>query len=172
MEAIYLFNIGDKIVYPSQGVGIIDSVEEKEIRGKVQNYYKINLLNNNLEIMIPISRLESSNIRLISDGTILDNFLNSINDFSSRLEDLNNSNCKERMHANNLKLKSGSLTDYVEVICNLTEVNSRKPLNSNEKQMLNNTKKFLIDEISLIKNISTIEATNLLNDSISSMSSI
>ncbi len=166
MEAIYLFNIGDKIVYPSQGVGIINVIEKKMFSGKMQNYYKINLLNNNLKITIPSNRLENSQIRLISDVTTLDNLLNNIDTFNSTLEDSLNSNCKERMVTNTLKFKSGTLIDYAEVIYTLTEINRRKPLTSSEKQMLKATKKFLIEEISLAKDITTVEATSLLDNSL------
>lgn len=162
-----MFNVGDKIVYPSQGVGIIDVVEEKEFLGEMQKYYRIHLVNNNLKLMLPANRSEICNLRLISDPSILDKTLNNINEFSTELEELNSSNCKMRLHDNTIKFKLGTLKDYIEIISNLTQVSKDHNLNTSEKQMLTNTKKFLINEICLSKEISNTEATILLDNSLS-----
>ena len=53
MEVDYLFQIGDNIVYPMQGAGIIKAIEEKEIAGEKQQYYVIKMSASNMEIMIP-----------------------------------------------------------------------------------------------------------------------
>lgn len=162
-----MFNVGDKIVYPSQGVGIIDVVEEKEFLGEMQKYYRIHLVNNNLKLMLPANRSEICNLRLISDPSILDKALNNINDFSTELEELNSSNCKTRLNDNTIKFKLGTLRDYIEIISNLTQVSKNHNLNTSEKQMLTKTKKFLINEICLSKGISDTDATNLLDNSLS-----
>lgn len=167
MEVLYLFNIGDKIVYPSQGVGIIDSIEEKEFLGKMKKYCSIHLINNNLKLMMPLDRLFSSNIRPIASSDSLDNALDHLETFVHAVDDLNHVTCKERIASNTIKFKSGTLKDFIEVICNLTEIKKEHSLNNSENQMLKNTRKFLIDEISLIKNISNSEASDLLDDSLS-----
>ena len=48
-----MFNIGDKIVYPVQGVGVIDLIEEREFKGEMQDFYKIHLISNSLKVMLP-----------------------------------------------------------------------------------------------------------------------
>ena len=53
MEVDYLFQIGDNIVYPMHGAGIIKAIEEKEIAGEKQQYYVIKMLGSNMELMIP-----------------------------------------------------------------------------------------------------------------------
>ena len=68
-----MFNIGDRIVYPSQGIGVIDIIEEKEFRGEKQKYYTIQLCHNSMKLTLPSSRIEPSNMRLISDCKTLDN---------------------------------------------------------------------------------------------------
>lgn len=166
---IYLFSIGDKVVYPRQGIGIIDSMEKQEFCGELQTYYKIKFIDNSLEIMLPSSRLESANIRLLSDSSTLDHVLENIHEFAGDLNDLYGCSLKERMVKNSVKFNSGTLKDYIEVLCNLTEINKEHSLNSSEKQMLNNTKSFLIDEIRLVKDIPATKATNILNESISSI---
>ncbi|MEG0295063.1 MAG: CarD family transcriptional regulator [Clostridium sp.] len=158
-----MFNIGDKIVYPNQGVGVIDVIEEKAFKDTMLQYYKIHLINSTMKLMLPSTRLEDSNIRLASDSSSLDNTLNNINDFISKNDSLD---AKERIKLNTQKLQSGTLADYAEIISNLTSANKEHALNASEKQILTNAKKILIDEISLTKNITNLEATNLLDSSL------
>ncbi|MEG1255433.1 CarD family transcriptional regulator [Clostridium sp.] len=163
-----MFNVGDKIVYPNQGVGIVDFIEEREFKGKVQSYYKIHLLNDTMQLMLPFSRVEKSNIRLVSDEEIIDYKLKHINEFTMDMDELNSYNFKERAIINSEKLKSGTLMDYIEVVSNLTKLKDYNKLNTNEKQILDSTKKVLIEEISQSKDISNSEATSLLDDSMNS----
>lgn len=162
-----MFNIGDKIVYPSQGIGVIDEIEEKEFKGEKQAYYTITLYNNNMKLTLPFSRIETSNMRLVSDSTTLDNCLKHINKFIVEIDGLNKINFKERKTVNELKIKSGALDDYLEVICNLTQLKMEQNLNSSEKQMLASAKKIVIEEICQSKNLSNDEAADLLDISIS-----
>ena len=158
-----MFNIGDKIVYPNQGIGVIDIIEEKEFRGETQKYYTIQLCHNSMKLTLPFSRIEPSNMRLVSDSTTLDTCLKHLNQFVVETGELSKVNFKERKAVNELKIKSGALDDYLEVICNLTQLKMEHNLNSSEKQMLTSTKKIVIEEISQAKNLSNDEATSLLD---------
>lgn len=166
MEVFFLFKKGDKIVYPVQGVGIIDLIEEKEFKGEMQSFYKIHLLNNSLKVMLPSTRVSDSNIRLISDSSTLDDILNNISDLTINLENIKDISSKERITNNTLKMKVGTLKDYMEVLINLSQVKLQHSLNASESQMLSNSKKFIVSEISLIKSISKDDAEILLNNSL------
>ena len=157
------FNIGDKIVYPNQGVGVIDFIEEKEFKGKKEKYYKIHLVNNTLRLSLPLSRVKASNIRLISDSKTLDSKLNHIKDYVNEVEKLAKINYKERNEMYSNKVKSGTLEDLLEIISNLTELKTIHNLNSMEKMIWRNTKKIHIDEIAQSKRISIDEASYILD---------
>ncbi|ACD53896.1 transcription factor YdeB [Clostridium botulinum] len=159
-----MFNVGDKVVYPMQGIGIVQRIEEKLFCGKKKKYCIIQMLKNNLEIMIPIDRLPNSKLRMINDINTLEDILNNIGDTSNPEEaDLPS---KQRYEINLNKIKSGLLEDSLDVFYNLTLINKNKALNSTEKQILNTAQKFLIDEIRVIKDISENEATKILKSSI------
>lgn len=162
------FNIGDKIVYPNQGVGIIDVIEEKEFNGIKEKYYKIHLINNTMKLSLPLSRLKASNIRLISDSQTLDYNLNNKRKTLEDIKQLAKINYKERNEMYTSKIKSGTLKEQLEIIYNLTQLKSIHNLNSMEKMILRNTKKILIDEIVQSKKISECEADNLLESYINS----
>lgn len=161
-----MFKVGDRIVYPSQGVGVIDFIEDIEFNGEMQSYYKIHLLNSTMKVSLPVNRVDSANIRLVSNGMTIDDNLENINKFTTDINELNSSNFKERLNINSKKFKSGTLKDYLEVICNLTQVKTQSHLNSNEQKMLDTTKKFLVEEICQSKNLQTIEAETLLEETI------
>ena len=59
-----MFNIGDKVVYPSQGIGVISDIEKREFKGEKQDYYKIKIFNNTMILSLPVSRAYVSNLRL------------------------------------------------------------------------------------------------------------
>lgn len=160
-----MFNIGDKVVYPMQGAGIIKGIEDKDFSGEIRKYYIIKMLSNNMDIMIPSDKISVSNLRPISDISTLNKILSNFDNKDST-EEIEVSS-RERYNINKEKIKSGSLKDCVDVVHDLSLISKEKTLNSSEKQMLNCAKKFLIDEIILVKKISESEADNLLHKLIS-----
>nr|WP_163100386.1 CarD family transcriptional regulator [Peribacillus alkalitolerans] len=153
-----MFQIGDSIVYPMHGAGVIEGIEEKEVLGETKQYYVIRMPINNMQVMIPMGNIEKLRIRSISDTTTLENvmevFYNGETDHSL--------SWKQRYTANMEKMKTGNILDGAEVVRDLSRLNKAKALNSSEKQMLENARKFFISELGLVKGISQSEATDLL----------
>ena len=155
-----MFLIGDKVVYPMQGIGIIDRIEDKIFSGKNREYIIVKILSNNLEIMIPSDKISNSNLRKITDNSTLEDVLFDLANKNNKLEGIS---AKERYQSNMTKMKSGSLKDSAEVVNDLILMNKEKSLNTSEKQLFNTAHKFLVQEVSFIKNISETEATDFLN---------
>ena len=63
MEDSAMFTVGDKIVYPMHGAGIIRDIEVKNILGKNQNYYILKLPGSDMNVMIPVENQEAVGIR-------------------------------------------------------------------------------------------------------------
>lgn len=154
-----MFSIGDKVVYPMQGIGIVERIEDKIFSGTNREYIIVKILSNNLEIMIPSDKISTSNLRKITDNSTLDDILFNVSDNNDTLEDIS---AKERYQSNMVKIKSGSLKDSAEVVYDLMLMNKEKSLNTSEKQLYNTARKFLIEEVSLIKNITETEVIDLL----------
>ena len=70
-----MFSIGDKVVYPMQGIGVVDRIEDKIFSGKNREYIIVKILSNNLEIMIPSDKVLNSNLRKINDNSTLEDIL-------------------------------------------------------------------------------------------------
>ncbi len=155
-----MFLIGDKVVYPMQGTGIIERIENKLFSGKSKEYTIIKILSNNLEIMIPSDKLSDSNLRKISDNSTLEDILFGLEETITKNKSIT---AKERYQINSNKIKSGSLKDSAEVVYDLILMNKEKALNTSEKQLFNIAHKYLVQEVSLIKDISEGEAVDFLN---------
>jgi CarD family transcriptional regulator len=160
MEVCFLFSIGDKVVYPMQGIGIIERIEDKIFSGKNREYIIIKILSNNLEIMIPSDKVCDSNLRKISNNSVLENILSNLTRKNNTFIGIS---AKERYQNNMNKMRSGSLKDSAEVVYDLILMNKEKSLNTSEKQLFNTAHKFLVEEVSFIKDISKVEATDFLN---------
>jgi CarD family transcriptional regulator len=149
MEVDYLFQIGDNIVYPTHGVGIIDAIEVKEISGEKQQYYVIKMLIGNMQVMIPTGKLLSLGIRPITDIIALKHIINIFHHgVSDRLLPW-----KQRYKVNTDKIKTGKIQECTEVVRDLMRMKIEKALNTSEKKMLDNAHEILISELGLIKGI-------------------
>ncbi|PGE44777.1 transcription factor YdeB [Bacillus toyonensis] len=149
MEVDYLFQIGDNIVYPMQGAGIIKAIEEKEIAGKKQQYYVIKMSANNMEIMIPEGKILNSNIRPVTDIMALIHII----DIFQHGESDRLLTWKQRYKVNTDKIKTGKMQEGAEVVRDLMRIQKEKALNASEKKMLDNAHEFLISELGLIEGI-------------------
>ena len=159
-----MFKIGDKIVYPRQGVGFIKDIAEKDFSGEKKSYYTINMYNDDMEVMIPVDKIENSTIRLISDEEDIKDTLTLLNNGVE--ESSIDLDTKLRVKVNTNKINSGSIIQNAEVVSDLSKINKEKALNASEKQMLQNAKKNLIHEIVNVKGISESEAEELINSNI------
>lgn len=130
MEVDYLFQIGDNIVYPMHGVGIIKAIEDKEISGKNQQYYVINMLIGNMQVMIPTDKILSSSIRPVTDILALKHIIHIFqHGESDRLL-----TWKQRYKVNTDKIKTGKIQEGAEVIRDLMRMKKEKALNTSEKK--------------------------------------
>jgi CarD family transcriptional regulator len=158
-----LFKIGDNIVYPMHGAGVIEAIEDKEVLGEIQQYYVIKMPINNMQVMIPMKKILHSRIRSVVDKLVLENVLDV---FHHGVSD-RSLTWKERYKSNMEKMKTGEIQEGAEVVRDLMRINKEKALNTSEKQMLDNARRIFISELGLIKGITELQATDLLNAKIS-----
>ncbi|MDC2863703.1 CarD family transcriptional regulator [Bacillus sp. BP-3] len=144
-----MFQIGDNIVYPMHGAGIIEAIEEKEFSGKKQQYYVIKMSISNMQVMIPMGKILSSSIRPVTDILALKHIIHIFqHGESDKLLPW-----KQRYKMNMEKIKTGEIQEGAEVVRDLMRMQKEKALNTSEKKMLDNAHEFLISELGLIKGI-------------------
>ncbi|BAU28313.1 CarD family transcriptional regulator [Aneurinibacillus soli] len=154
-----MFQVGDKIVYPMHGAGVIEAIEEKEILGEKQQYYVIKMPIGNMQVLVPMGKASDVGIRLAVDMLTLENTLLVFRD-----RELEQSlPWSQRYRINMDKIKTGAIQEGAEVICDLMRMNERKALNSSEKRMLDNAKDMLISELALVKGFTENQAIDFLH---------
>ncbi|MFK4316101.1 MULTISPECIES: CarD family transcriptional regulator [unclassified Bacillus (in: firmicutes)] len=144
-----MFQIGDNIVYPMHGAGIIEAIEEKEFSGKKQQYFVIKMSISNMQVMIPMGKILSSSIRPVTDILALKHIIHIFQHGES--DEL--LPWKQRYKVNTDKIKTGEIQEGAEVVRDLMRMKKEKVLNTSEKKMLDNAHEFLISELGLIKGI-------------------
>ncbi|PRS99231.1 transcription factor YdeB [Bacillus thuringiensis] len=149
MEVDYMFQIGDNIVYPMHGAGIIEAIEEKEFSGEKQQYYVIKMSIRNMQVMIPTGKILSSSIRPVTDILALKHIIHIFQHGES--DEL--LPWKQRYKVNTDKIKTGEIQEGAEVVRDLMRMKKEKALNTSDKKMLDNAHEFLISELGLIKGI-------------------
>ncbi|WP_074433045.1 CarD family transcriptional regulator [Neobacillus dielmonensis] len=157
-----MFHVGDYIVYPMQGIGLIEAIEIREIQGEKQQYYIINMRINKMQVMIPVAKADKARIRLATDSTnlehVMDIFYHGVTDTTLSM--------KERFKINTEKLKTGNLQDGAEVVRDLMRINKNKALNSSEKHMLENARKMFISELGVVRGITENQVLDIINQKI------
>jgi CarD family transcriptional regulator len=155
-----LFNIGDRVVYPMHGAGIIESIEEKEILGERQQYYVMHMPIGDLKMMVPMKNVENVGLRGVVDAGTTDQVLNRMRQC---IPD-DQTNWNHRYRANWNKIKSGDIYAVADVVRSLMDREGEKGLSTGERKMLDNAKQILISELVLARNIKQEQAFELIDE--------
>ncbi len=157
-----MFSIGDKIVYPMHGAGVIEEIEEKEILGKKRKYYVMKMPIGEMKVMVPIDNIEDIGIRGVINHEEVEQVFSVLSDDKTKMP----KNWNRRYRANMDKIKSGDIYEIAAVVRNLILRDREKGLSTGERKMLNNAKQMLISEIVLAKDTEEVEVEKLIEDMI------
>lgn len=157
-----MYNIGDKIVYPMHGAGVIEEIEDKEILGEMREYYILKVPHGDMKIMIPVDKSDEIGVRnVISRGEMAE-VVEVLQGPSTEMSD----NWNRRHRENMEKLKTGEVTEVAEVVRNLLRMEEEKNLSTGEKKMLTNAKQILQSELILAGDMDQTEAEKLIFDAV------
>jgi CarD family transcriptional regulator len=154
-----LYKIGDKVVYPMHGAGVIESIEEKEILGEKRQYYILKLPVGDMKVMIPINNCREIGLREVIDGEGVQRVIGILKDQSTNMS----ANWNRRYRANLEKIKSGDIYEVAEVVRNLINRDREKGLSSGERKMLENARQILISELVLATELEEDRAQSLID---------
>jgi CarD family transcriptional regulator len=144
-----MFNVGEMAVYPAHGVGLIESIQEREVGGKPQRFYIMRLLDNDMIIMIPTSNASNIGLRTVINPQMVSEIYSIL---QSRPARLNNTTWNRRYRDYMDKIKTGSPLRVAEVLRDLTLLKLEKELSFGERKMLDTAKNLLVKELSLVNN--------------------
>lgn len=157
-----MFKIGDKVVYPMHGAGIIENIEEKEVLGAVRSFYVLKLPTKSMKVMLPVENALNLGVRKIVKLDEVSKVMDLLGQEKGNMPD----NWNRRYRANLEKVKTGDIFEVAKVVRNLEILDREKGLSTGERKMLNNTKQILVSELILAKDIREDEAVTLVNTTI------
>src|SRR5471032_827006 len=124
------FEVGDKVIYPNHGLGIVERIEDKTILGTTCGFYHLRIVANDTTLLLTLTRVDRL-FTLLGDGKID-----------------NHQNWKGRFKDNSDKMRSGSIYEVADVLKSMTFLAKSKSLSFREKRMLDRAKFLIISEVS------------------------
>ena len=157
-----MYSVGDRVVCPMHGAGIIENIKEMDILGKKQPYYVVLLSSASMKIMVPVQTSDESNLRSVvshNDATDLITNLNSLDIEQDK-------NWSKRYRDNMLRLKTGDINETAKVFKSLVIRNKEKGLSAGERKMLQSAKQILVSELMLSLQKDKIEVEESINSAL------
>jgi CarD family transcriptional regulator len=152
------FQIGDKVVYPNQGVGTIENISSRSFGAAFEKFYLLRLGCSAMTVMVPFSNAANIGLRRVTKDREISRILSYLSSGSC----LANADWKIRYKENTERMQSGNLLDAAEVFKALLQIHIDKPLSFREKKMLERARHMLVAEISISRNVPEIHAVALL----------
>ena len=138
------FEVGDKVIYPNHGLGVVRCIETRTIMGTTCGFYSLRMADSDTTVLVPVDNVDGVGLRrAIGDREIKKLFTLLGN---GKID--NHQNWKGRFKDNSDKMRTGSIYDVVDVLKNLTFLAKSKNLSFREKRMLDRAKFLVVSEIS------------------------
>ena len=148
------FEVGDRAVYPAQGVAEVIRIETKEIMGTSQTFYVLSVMDSDKKIMIPVHNVDNVGLRNIMTKQEVEEVYDILRE---RDVDLNQQTWNRRFRAYVEKIQTGSPFEIAQVTRDLNLLKFHKTLSFGERKMLDTARRLLIQEIAVSKNVSEDE---------------
>jgi CarD family transcriptional regulator len=138
------FHIGDKVIYPNHGLGVVERIEEKTIFGTTCGFYHLRIAANETVVLVPLNNADGVGLRRAIGDNEVDRLFRLLGD--GKID--SQQNWKGRFKDNSEKMRSGSIYDVADVLKSLTFLSKSKSLSFREKRMLDRARYLVITEVS------------------------
>jgi CarD family transcriptional regulator len=144
-----VYEVGDKVVYPQHGAGVVVGREQRAVLGEEREYLTIRIFASDMTVMVPADGTDAAGIRPVIGSEEIDLVLSGLRGEEVAIA----GNWNRRFKHNRDKMRTGDVLELVEVIRNLLNRSLSKPLSSGERQMLSRAKRILASEIQYAKDL-------------------
>ena len=153
-----MFSVGDHIVYPMYGAGIITEIVEKDFLGEMRTYYNVSLPYCRMEASVPVDNCEKLGVRPVIDPTRIDEVMGVLKGRTEKM----NPNWNKRYRENTERMQTGDILEVAAVVRNLVRTDRSKPLSTGEKKLLSTAKQILESEIVYAGGLTMEEADRMV----------
>jgi CarD family transcriptional regulator, regulator of rRNA transcription len=138
------FQVGDKVIYPNHGLGVVERIEDKTILGTTCGFYHLRIVSNETTVLVPIANAGEVGLRRAISDSDVEQLFGRLGD--GKIDD--HQNWKGRFKDNSDKMRSGSIFDMADVLKSLTFLARSKSLSFREKRMLDRARALIVTEVS------------------------
>ena len=157
-----MFKVGDHIVYPMYGAGVITDVVEKDFLGEARTYYNVSLPYCRMEASVPVDNCEKLGVRPVIDPGRIAEVLEVLKMDTEPM----NPNWNKRYRENTERMQTGDILEVAAVVRNLVRTDRQKPLSTGEKKLLSTAKQILESELIYSGGYTMEEADEMVETSI------
>ena len=164
------FEVGSPIVHPIHGAGILKKIDQRQVRGRLLNYYVIDFPYSDLgQVMVPIDMAEKVGLRTVSQDNSIDTIFSSLSESFTEEEEEESKSFHQRYRDYLEKIQSGDLSQVARVYRLLFRRSMIKPLGTKDKALFETARQLLVSEIVFAKDIIDAEARALLDEAMEDM---
>ena len=153
-----LFQIGEKVVYPNQGIGTIENISVRSFGAQTERFYLLKLLYSSMTVMVPFSHVGNVGLRKVTRNGELARVLLYLSDGTCQCSQ----DWKNRYKQNTEKMHVGGLLQIAEVLKSLLLIQREKPLSFREKKMLDRARHMLVTELLVSRGLLEHEAVDMI----------
>ena len=155
-----MYGIGQRVVHPMHGAGVIENVTEELLYGAARTYYVFRQAVSGLVLKLPADNCEAIGVRLLYDRERMD---------ALEMEGLSvppAPGLPPLFNIETARLKSGDLTEVARVVKSLMRREAARGLSTGERKMLHSAKEILLSELAMVREIGYQEAERLLDGAV------
>ena len=156
------FQIGDKVIYPNHGLGVVEKVEEKTILGTTTGFFHLRIISNETTVLVPVANVDNVGLRRAITDEEVERLFQLLGDGNID----NHQNWKGRFKDNSDKMRTGSIYDMADVLKSLTFLAKSKSLSFREKRMLDRAKALIVSEISEVMRLTAASIEERVNEAL------
>jgi CarD family transcriptional regulator len=143
------FKVGDKVVYPNHGIGIIEDIQRTATDGVEGSFYRLRILANDSTVMVPATNTDAVGLRRVIPRKEIEQVFTVLQNGDVQIQ----SNWKGRFQDNSNRMRTGEILEVAAVLKNLSLLSQRKTLSYRERRMLDKARYLVISEIAEVERI-------------------
>lgn len=157
-----MYTVGEKVVHPMHGAGVISEITEERMSGELERYYVFSAPLSGLTLKIPVANSGAVGLRRLISRQQLAETLASLHEIEEDMAE----NWNHRYRENMGRIKSGEVREVARVVKDLMHRDARRGLSTVERKMLRSAKQILLSEMMLVEDLSYDGAEQLLSRSV------
>jgi CarD family transcriptional regulator len=143
-----MFKVGEKVVYPAHGVGVIESIQARVVSGTEKQFYMLRIMDSDMTIMIPTENVETVGLRRVIGKEMVNKVYKILRE--KRVE-IDQQTWNRRYREYTEKIKTGSVLEIAKVLRDLFVLKGDKELSFGERKMLDTARNLLVKELSIAR---------------------